>query len=198
MPAFLLILNAVLNSVKLRSAVWIAGLAVAAAAAIRAVDLDWRRMEISTTGRAKWIWITDDVKVPRPVKFSATRSFLLDRPLAGAKARIFVDRSYRLFLDRVLIGAGGQKPGDPMDAYDLSRKFGAGRHDLVIEAESPTGIGGILFGLDLELLGRNAVVSDESWSVDGHAPFVWGMPPIYPWDFPERANEERALRAAAQ
>ena len=198
MPAFLLILNADLKSVKLRSAIRVAGLAIAAAAAIRAVDLDWRRMEVSTTGRAEWIWVTDDVKTPHPVKFSASRSFVLDRPLAAAKARIFVDRSYRLFLDGIPVGAGGQKPGDPMDAYDLSGKFGAGRHDLRIEAESPTGIGGILFGLDLELLGRNAVVSDESWSVDGHAPFVWGRPPIYPWDFPERANEERALRAAAQ
>jgi hypothetical protein len=155
-------------------------------------------MESSTTGRAKWIWATDDVKTPHPLKFAARRSFLLELPVAGARARIFVDRSYRFFLDGALVGSGSKKPGDAMDTYDLSGRFSRGRHDLVIEAESPTGIGGILFGLDLSGLGRNAVVSDEEWTLGGQPPFVWGKPPIYPWGFPDRAREERAARAAAQ
>jgi hypothetical protein len=198
MPAFLLILSSVLRSVKTSSVAWLLAIAIAAAAAVRAVDLLWRRMESSPTGRAKWIWATDDVKIPHPVKFSASRAFVLDRQLGEARAHIFVDRSYRLFLDGALLGGGTKRPGDGMDEYDLAGRFTAGRHDLVIEAESPTGIGGILFGLDLTGLGRNFIVSDDKWTVDGHRPFVWGMPPIYPWEFPERRRVDSASRAATQ
>lgn len=205
MPAFLLILNADLRSVKTAptaarasAILWMLAIAMAAASAIRSVDLMWRRMERSETGRARWIWATDDVKSPHPLKFAATRSILIDAPVEAARARIFVDRSYRFFVDGVLIGSGGQKPGDALDSYDLSSRLRPGRNDLVIEAASPTGIGGILFGLDISGHGRNAVVSDASWRVDGRPAFVWGEPPIYPWEFPVRASAERASRAATQ
>jgi hypothetical protein len=173
-----------LKSVKRISILWAIAIAAAGAAAIRSVDLSWRRMESSETGRARWIWATDDVKKPHPVSFRASRSIWIDERIASARAKVFVDRSYRLFLDGDFVRSGGQKPGDPLDVIDLSNRLPLGAHELVIEAASPTGIGGILFALDLSAYGRNAVVSDSSWKVDGRPAFVWGEPPMYPWRFP--------------
>ncbi|HKB70259.1 MAG TPA: hypothetical protein VKH46_05400 [Thermoanaerobaculia bacterium] len=158
-------------------------IAASAAAAARAVDLAWRRMESSATGRARWIWATDDVRSPQPARFTASRSVALDADVPGARARIFVDRAYRLFLDGRLVGAGGMRPGDAMDSFALPA-LARGVHTMAIEAGSPTGIGGILFALDLDGAGRNAVVSDSSWKVGGRPVFVWGDPPMYPWGFP--------------
>lgn len=145
-------------------------------------------MESSETGRARWIWATDDIKSPHPMRFRASRSILIDEKIASARAKIFVDRSYRLILDGEVVGSGGQKLGDPLDLVDLSTRLAPGTHEFVIEAESPTGVGGILFALDLSGYGRNAVVSDASWTVDGKPVFVWGDPPMYPWGFPQIAK----------
>jgi len=183
MRAFLVILIVRSRFVK-RSAVagWLAVLA-ASAAAVRAVDLGWRRMESSATGDARWIWSTDDVRSPRPARFTATRSIVLDEAVPASNAKIFVDRAYRLFLDGRPVAEGGMKPGDPMDSVDLGR-LGRGPHVFSIEAESPTGIGGILFALDVPGRGRGALVSDASWTIAGRPAFVWGEPPMYPWGFP--------------
>jgi hypothetical protein len=187
-----------LRSVKRSSILFLLLLAVAGTSAVREVDRAWRRMESSQTGAAKWIWATDDVHSPHPVRFTATRSILIEEPITFARAKIFVDRRYRFFLDGAPVGEGGQKPGDPMDVYDLSTRFPRGPHVFAIEAESPTGIGGILFGLDISGHGRNAVVSDEKWKIGDRPAFVWGKPPIYPWLFPSVASMESASRAAAQ
>ena len=184
MRAFLIILRAVVESVKRSAIVWLLAIAASAGAAIRAVDLTWRRLESSETGRARWIWSTDDVKTPHPVRFTARRSIVIEETVTDARAKIFVDRAYRLRLDGREIGAGGMTPGRPMDVWDLSAALPRGVHTFEIDAESPTGIGGILFGLDVSGHGRNAVVSDATWTIDGRAAFVWGEPPMYPWGFP--------------
>jgi len=183
-----IILDLILKSVKRISVLWALAIATAGAAAIRSVDLSWRRMESSETGRARWIWATGDIKTPHPMSFLASKSILIEEKLASAKAKIFVDRSYRLFLDGELLRSGGQKPGDPLDVVDLSTRLVPGAHELEIEAASPTGVGGILFALDLSGYGRNAVVSDGTWKVEGRPVFVWGDPPMYPWGFPEIAK----------
>jgi hypothetical protein len=184
MRAFLLILIVPSLSVKRRSlAAWIA-VALASAAAARAIDRGWRRMESSATGDARWIWSTDDVKAPAPARFTASRSIVLDADAPGARAKIFADRSYRLFLDGGAVGAGTMKPGDPMDVWDLAGRLTRGSHLFTIEAESPTGIGGVLFALDVPGRGRGVLVSDSSWTIGGRPAFVWGAPPMYPWGFP--------------
>jgi hypothetical protein len=184
MRAFLIILPSVVHSVKRSSVVWLVAILAVGAASVRAVDLAWRRMENSQTGRAKWIWATDDVKVERPARFVARRSIVIEEAVTYARVKIFVDRKYRVFLDGRVVGAGGMAPGDPLDEYDVSDRFPRGIHTFSIEAESPTGIGGILFALDISGHGRNAVVSDATWAVDGRPAFVWGEPPMYPWGFP--------------
>ena len=184
MRAFLVILIVHSGFVKRRTLAWALALAASGAAAARAADLAWRRMESPATGGAKWIWSTDDVRAPRPARFTAIRSIALDADVPSARARIFVDRGYRFFLDGRLAASGGMKPGDPMDTVDLPA-LARGVHTLALEAESPTGIGGILFALDLEGRGRAAVVSDGAWGIGARPAFVWGDPPMYPWGFPE-------------
>jgi hypothetical protein len=185
MRAFLLIL--IVRSRFVKRSVLAAGLAAAcaSAAALRAVDLGWRRMESSVTSDARWIWSRDDVKTPAPARFTATRSIAVDADAPAARAKIFVDRSYRLFLDEKSVGSGSMRPGDPLDVWDLGGRLTRGTHLFAIEAESPTGVGGILFALDLPPgRGRGALVSDGSWSIAGGPAFVWGAPPMFPWGFP--------------
>jgi len=184
MRAFLIILPAVVDFVKRRALLWLVLIVAAAAGAARAVDRAWRRLESSETGRAQWIWWSDDVKSPHPVRFTAFRSVAIEEDVTAARIKIFVDRKYRVLLDGRAVGAGGMAPGDPLDVWDVSGRFPRGIHTLAVEAESPTGIGGILFALDISGHGLNAVVSDSSWTVDGRPAFVWGEPPMYPWGFP--------------
>ena len=183
MRAFLVILIVHSRFVKRSTLAWTLALASSGAAAARAADLAWRRMESPATGGAKWIWSTDDVRAPVPTRFTVSRSIALDADVPAARARIFVDRGYRFFLDGRLAASGGMKPGAPMDTVDLPA-LARGVHTLSLEAVSPTGIGGILFALDLEGRGRAAVVSDGSWTVGRRSAFVWGDPPMYPWGFP--------------
>jgi hypothetical protein len=195
MRAFLLILAAPLSSVKIKT------LIVAAAAAIaglHATNLFWRRLESSRTAAAEWIWKTDEVREPAPVRFTAVRPFHLSQDLAGVRVKIFVDRSYRLFLDATLLGAGSQRPGAALDVYSLAGVLPKGDHRFAIEATSPTGIGGILFCLDAPGIRRGLIVSDGSWRVAGRPVWVWGRPPIYPWFFPALPRRLSASRAAVQ
>lgn len=184
MRAFLIILPAVVHFVKRRALFWLVVITASAAGAVRAVDLAWRRLESSETGRARWIWATDDVKTPHPLRFTATRSIVIEETVTDARVKIFGDPQYRVLLDGRLVGAGRQAPGDALDVYDVSDRLGRGVHEWAIEAESPTGIGGVLFALDVSGHGRDAVVSDASWTIDGRPAFVWGDPPMYPWGFP--------------
>lgn len=155
-------------------------------------------MEHPAFGPAEWIWNTDNVSYAHPVTFTATRTFEISQPVTRARATIFVDRFYRLFLDGKLVGWGTCEAGRRADAYDLSTRFPRGTHLLAITAASPTGIGAILFSLELSGYGRYAVVSDSQWRVNGKPAWVWGRPPAYPWGFPPLASFESAWRAAAQ
>ncbi|HEY3202988.1 MAG TPA: hypothetical protein VGL03_04940 [Thermoanaerobaculia bacterium] len=160
------------------------------------------RMKLET-GQAEWIWYTRQISEPRPLHFYATGGFELDSAPTRALAKVFVDRSHVLYVNGARVGSGVQKPGHPLALYDLSRLLRAGSNRIAIEAASPTGIGGILFALDLEGFGRDAFVSNGLWRVDlersaiaSGARFraqVWGRPPQYPWGYPRmpRPNEVR-------
>jgi hypothetical protein len=128
--------------------------------------------------------------------FYAVREIALAAPPARATARVFVDRAHVLFVNGQRAGAGTQSPGDALAAYEVGPLLRAGVNRVVIEASSPTGIGGILFFLDLDGL---SLVSDGRWRVDRDAaavtgqaryrPVVWGRPPMYPWSYPRLARQ---------
>ena len=144
------------------------------------------------TGGAHWIWYPRDSTEPAPLKFYAERDFDLEAVPAQALARVFVDRRGVLFVNGSRFEVGQARPGDALRAFDVARALRAGNNRILIEAESPTGPGGILFALDLSR--RNQVVSDRGWRValtepvlrrgEGVPALVWGRPPMWPWKYP--------------
>ena len=176
-------------------------LAIAATAAIRATLRAHAERELSRTGTAQWIWYSRDVKEPGPVAFVATRDVVLDRAPERATAKVFADAWHVLWVNGERVGGGKQRPGDPLALYEAAPRFRAGINRIALEAGSETGVGGLLFSLDLSLSGRDAVVSDERWRVDAsraaitsggrYRAAVWGRPPMYPWGWPRlpRPNE---------
>jgi hypothetical protein len=179
----------------------IAGAVLAFAAMASLIRAHADRMHLATGG-AEWIWYTNRVPEAHPITFVATRDFVLDRAPEHALAKVFVDRGHVLYVNGTRAGSGTQRPGDPLAVYQVASLLKTGINRIAIEAESPTGIGGILFSLDVHLSGRDAVVSDGRWRVDlareavevgaRYRPAVWGRPPQYPWGYP-RIPEPREL-----
>jgi hypothetical protein len=176
-------------------------LLVAAAAAARAlVRAHADRIRLATGG-AEWIWYSSRVPEPRPLRFWATRDFELPRKPARALAKVFVDREHVLYVNGARAGGGSQMPGDPLVLYEVADLLVEGPNRVALEAVSPTGIGGVLFSLDVEGFGRDALVTDGGWRVDPspsavveggrYRPTVWGRPPQHPWGYPRmpRPNE---------
>ena len=138
----------------------------------------------ATTGRAEWIWYSSRVPKPVPLRFYAVREFALNVVPPRSTARVFVDREHVLYVNGERAGGATQRPGDALATYELASLLRPGGNRVVIEASSPTGIGGILFALDL---GGQTLVSDGRWRVDRDAaaltgegryrPVVWGRPP---------------------
>jgi hypothetical protein len=180
-------------------------LVVGAAAVHALVRSHEDRMHLAT-GRAAWIWYSGKVPEPRPLRFWATRDFTLPAQPARAMAKVFVDREHVLYVNGARAGGGTQRPGDPLAVYDVAPMLVAGLNRVAIEAASPTGTGGVLFSMDVENFGRDALVSDSGWGVDldesarerggRYRPMVWGPPPQYPWGYPRmpRPNELEAPR----
>jgi hypothetical protein len=159
-------------------------------------------MELAT-GRAEWIWSRASFREPRPLRVYATRDFALPSAPIRALAKVFVDREHVLYVNGRRAGSGAQQPGDPLAAYDVTGLLVAGANRVAIEAASPTGVGGILFSLDLDAYGRDAIVSDGDWRVDEMAaavrdgahgrPRVWGSPPQHPWGYPRMPRPEEMV-----
>jgi len=164
-----------------------------AALALHRVSAD---RALLATGPAEWIWYSSLVPKAVPLRFYAVREIDLAAAPAHASARVFVDREHVLFVNGQRAGGGTQRPGDALAVYEVAPLLRSGVNRFVIEASSPTGIGGILFALDL---GGWTLVSDGRWRVDRDAaartgqgryrPVVWGRPPMYPWGYPREGAD---------
>jgi hypothetical protein len=176
--------------------------AIAAFAAIHATLGAHAEREYSRTGEARWIWYSRDVREPRALSFVATREFVLGRTPVNATAKVFGDRWHVLWVNGRRVGGSRQRPGDPLALYEVAQYLLPGVNRIAIESGSETGIGGLLFSLDVSDGSRDAVVSDGRWRMDPdrgaivsggrYRPAVWGRPPMYPWRWPRlpRPNEE--------
>jgi len=182
--------------------------AIAAFAAVRATLGAHADCEYSRTGEARWIWYSREVREPQPVSFVATRDFVLERAPIRATAKVFGDRWHVLWLNGRRVGGRRQRPGDPLALYEVARYLSPGVNRIAVESGSDTGVGGLLFSLDVSDRGRDAVVSDERWRVDRdrraifsggrYRPAVWGRPPMYPWRWPRLPRpDEEAVRSPA-
>jgi hypothetical protein len=168
--------------------------------ALTAAHADRRQL---ATGEADWIWYSSGPSEPSPLRFFATREIALERSPARATAKVFVDREHALFVNGREVGRATQAPGDPLRLYRIENFLTAGDNRIAIEASSATGVGGILFSLDLDGHGRDALVSDGRWRVDlsrealkaggRFRPMVWGRPPQPPWGYPRMPRPEEVL-----
>ncbi|HEV8118777.1 MAG TPA: hypothetical protein VGQ32_09650 [Thermoanaerobaculia bacterium] len=170
-------------------------LAVAAAVLAASGVLALRRAAADranlATGNAKWIWLRLDFPETRALHFRAWKEFRLEAKPSSAAAKLFVDPRGTLTINSTSFPATEQRPGSPLRLLDAAPALVAGVNRVAIEAESPTGAGGILFSLDLP--DGKSIVSDSSWkvlSLDPDHPSeerpaaVWGRPPMYPWGYP--------------
>lgn len=176
---------------------------IAAAAALRATLQTHAEREYSRTGNARWIWYSREVKEPREIAFVATRDIVLERSPQRATVKLFGDAWHVLWVNGRRVGGARQHPGDALALYEVAGYLRRGVNRIAIECGSETGVGGLLFSLDLSDRGRDAVVSDRRWRVDSsrqaifsggrYRAEVWGSPPMYPWGWPRlpRPNELR-------
>ena len=176
----------------------LAFLIVAAAAALAGTRALRDRSRL-LTGSARWIWYSADIEESKPLHFYARRDFTLARVPASAKARIFVDRRGVLTVNGKRFVLAERRPGSSLPAIEIAPALVTGVNRILIEAESPTGAGGILF--HLELPDEERVDSDATWRVDlsesalarggGTPAAVWGRPPMYPWGYLRNPGELR-------
>jgi hypothetical protein len=173
---------------------------IAAFAAIHATLGAHADREYSRTGEACWIWYSREVREPRAISFVATRDVVLNRKPPRATAKVFGDQWHVLWVNGRRVGGARQRPGDPLALYEIAGYLSAGANRIAIESGSDTGIGGLLFSLDVSDWGRDAVFSDQRWRVDPdrraifsggrYRPAVWGRPPVYPWRWPRLPRPE--------
>ena len=166
-------------------------LLLAAATLLAFVRAARDRANLVTDG-ARWIWFTLDVYEQKPAHFWAWREFALDAVPRIAAVKVFIDPGGSLTVNGTEFSRLEQRPGSPLAVLDIASSLVSGPNRIVIEAESPTGAGGILFCL--ELPGGRRVVSDSTWRIalsetsigkgEGRAA-VWGRPPMYPWGYPK-------------
>jgi hypothetical protein len=168
----------------------LAVLLLAAAALLAWVRAARDRANLVTDG-ARWIWFTLDVYEQKPAHFWTWREFSLDAVPPKAAAKLFIDPGGSLTVNGSRFPRVEQRPGSSLAVLDVASSLIAGTNRVVIETESATGAGAILFCLDLPD-GRR-VISDSSWRIalseasigsgDRRAA-VWGRPPMYPWGYP--------------
>jgi len=181
-----------LVSRSFRSALVLIVVGIVAAAGVLALAGSLQERSL-VTGAARWIWFSLNIDEARPLRFFTQRDFTLEAVPASAKAKLFIDRRGSLIINGSRFVISEQRPGSRLRVLEVAPTLVTGVNRTVIEAESPTGAGGILFCLDLPE-GRR-VVSDRSWRVSlsqavlargGGAPAgVWGKPPMYPWGYPK-------------
>lgn len=169
-----------------------------------------RREIFHLTGDAQWIWARDPQKHPHPVAVELVRELhLSDRPVR-ATAKICGDPEYVLRINGALVMTGRNRPEFTLDVVAVDDLLRAGHNVISIEARSASGIGGVLFALDVEASplgraagdphGRNVIVSGPRWSVRGaqvDSPWVWGRPPDQPWSYPRPVRHAQPLVQSA-
>jgi signal transduction histidine kinase len=111
-----------------------------------------------------WIW---DAKASEKQTCRLWKSFVIPPGTSVTRAilRITVDNGYRLFLDGREIGRGSDWRS--IAEYDVTWLLSPGRHVLAVEGFNDRLEGGLIFGLDIQLLDQRtiAIVSDNTWYI---------------------------------
>jgi hypothetical protein len=172
---------------------------------VRSVHRLWMRQLYHVTGAAQWVWVTDTIERPHPAAGLFVGELELSSPPAHALLKVCGDREYVAYINGTVAACGWSRPEFRLDIYDVAHLLRQGENVVAIEARSPSPVGGLLLALDVDVLGRNVLVSGRDLrlrsrfslapKVVGSAPraVIWGLPPRYPWGFPVVTSRPRTL-----
>jgi len=120
----------------------------------------------ATNHLGQWIWDTNTLD-KQTCRFWRSFEIPRDAKVSSAIARITVDNGFTFFLDGQEIGRGSD--WRTVTEYDLTWLLNPGKHILAIEGFNDRLQAGLIFGLDIQLVGENQstidVVSDNTWRV---------------------------------
>jgi len=159
----------------------------------------WRSELSHLTGEARWVWVTQELERPYPVRGVFVARFELSQPGPGALLKVCADREYVATVNGVMAGCGWSRPGFRLDVYDVSHLLRPGANTVSIEVRSPTPVGGLLAALDLPGGRKSAVITGRDFLLQEASgrlvapPVVWGRPPRYPWSYPRPVPRPRTL-----
>ncbi len=151
--------------------------------------------------QAEWIWVQRPGEpVPTagngaPGTFTFSRSFRLDAP-AAAKLRFTADNSARVLVNGREVGRSSEWSN--ITTVELTDLLVVGNNELRIIATNgtlPAGSmnpGGVL--ACLEIAGKEVLVTDRQWAVEGGIVAVLGKASIAPWNLAFRASVSPVFR----
>lgn len=151
------------------------------------------------TGEARWVWVTQEIERPYPVRGVFAASFTVSQLGPGALLKISGDREYVARVNGIVAGCGWSRPGFRLDVYDISHLLRPGLNTLELEVRSPTSVGGLLAAVDLPAQGKNVLVTGRDFFLVQEKdqrfppPVVWGSPPRFPWGYPRLMSRPRTI-----
>ncbi|MFH1176250.1 MAG: hypothetical protein V1750_02500, partial [Acidobacteriota bacterium] len=181
------------------------GLAVAMLAGGLLLHRFWLRELSHLTGEAEWIWVTDALERVYPVAGLFVARLDLAAPPPSALLKACGDREYVVYINGTAAACGWSRPGFRLDMYEVSHLLRQGENVIAVEARSPTPAGGLLVALDVGGVGQNVLVSGPSFTSrrtfslaravagDDPVPVRWGVPPHFPWGYPQPQPYRRTL-----
>jgi hypothetical protein len=180
-------------------------LVVAMLAGLAVLRSFWRRHLSHLTGAAQWVWVTDTLERIHPIAGLFVGRVDLATPPVSALLTVCADREYVVYVNATAAACGWSRPGFRLEMYDVAHLLRQGENVIAFEVRSPTPVGGLLFSLDVDHVGRAVLQSNRRLAArhqfslaapaatDPPVPVVWGMPPRAPWDYPAPLPRPRTL-----
>ena len=193
------------DPIRRRQSFALLALAVSVAAGAFALHTFWERELSHLTGKARWIWVTNELDEIHPEAALFVASLHLDAPPRAALLKVCGDREYVVYVNGTAAACGWSRPGFRLDLFDVGHLLRQGDNVIAAEVRSPTPVGGLLLALDVGGVGRNVLVSGPSFrsrdrfslaapgAGDGAPPVVWGSPPHFPWGYPKPLSHPQTL-----
>ena len=159
------------------------------------------------TGPAKWIWASHQISRQVPVVFFAVRDFDLPPQRVFTRIKIAAEPEYALFFNGVEVASRRMGQNPTLDEYDVSALSRTGPNRIVVAVRSPSGVGGLLAGVDIAPETENFVTTGPDWKIyrrwtpnlplrdprqAAETPMLLGEPPTGRWDYlPLKPGEQR-------
>ena len=163
------------------------------------------------TGPARWIWASHQISRNVPVTFYAVREFDLPPQRVFTRIKIAAEPEYALYFNGTEIASRrvGQRPA--LDEHDVSALAKTGKNRIVVAVRSPSGVGGLLAGVDIAPETENFITTGPDWQIYrrwtsdlplrnprqvAEPPMLLGEPPTGRWDYLPLKSGAKLVRPA--